>query len=135
MNSCKFVQIQYKPIKVNQQSDFELGGRGNFTSSKKCSSDGKELNTLIASDISKSLTFKKSKAKDKDTSDSDDELKNFTFENLDIITELNPERDHLHEKCLATAKFFTEGTFDKKQLYSLSKIINQSIIHLYHWGE
>ena len=49
MNLYKSIHMHSKLIKSNWSSTSGSGGRGKFTSAKKHSSDGKDLNNLITS--------------------------------------------------------------------------------------
>ena len=66
MNLCKVIQYQSKCIKVDWLSTHGRGLRGNTAGAKKCLADGKHMNTIIVSYVSKAIKPKKNnKAKAK----------------------------------------------------------------------
>ena len=84
-------------------------GRVKFTGAQKHLADGKELNTLVTSDMKKCLKMnKKSSLKDMDNSDSDNELENFNFEKFDIRADSELESEHVREERLGKYKLCTK---------------------------
>ena len=80
MNLCKVVYAQYKYMKATWLYSHKGGGRVKLMRSSKRSTDGGDLNTLIAYTMSKPIKYKnKSKSKAKDESNSDDESEHFNF--------------------------------------------------------
>ena len=78
MYFCELMQAQSKSIKSNWSSSCGRGVRGKFTGSKKSSSDGKKLNTIIASTVDKTLKSK-NKSKSKAEYDSDAKSEHYNF--------------------------------------------------------
>ena len=73
------------------------GIHGNFISANKHGSYGKDLNTLVASALVKSIRSKqKPKGKHEDGYDLDTNSNHFNLENMDIGEESNLEWDHGH---------------------------------------
>ena len=80
MNFWNVVQAQDKSAKATWLPTQRGGGRGKFTSSRKYSTDGKYLNTCVASVLYKAKKIKKkSKDKPKEDLDWEDKYDNFNF--------------------------------------------------------
>ena len=89
--------------------------------------DGKELKTLVASEVAKALKMKKnSKAGAIYNSNLEDELEHFNFKNIDILVEYDLELEKICNERLTMAKLCVKGTLAQKQLFSQSKIVNST---------
>ena len=80
MNLFKVVYVQAKTIKGTWSSDHGGGGRVKFAGAKKRLDNGKEVNTLVSSAMSKAMEMNnKSKTKDSFESEDKKEAEHFNF--------------------------------------------------------